>query len=71
MPLFDIKTLDNDFAGSALLASVLFSTPQAKADARARGRERLAAAGSLAEAMRPNTASGCGSRADVRNVPAA
>ncbi|GEO97963.1 hypothetical protein [Methylobacterium haplocladii] len=51
MPLFDTKTLDNDFNGSALLASVLFATPQAKADAMARGRERLARSGSLSEAM--------------------
>ncbi len=51
MPLFDTKTLDNDFNGSALLASVLFATPQARADALARGRERLARAGSSSDAM--------------------
>lgn len=51
MPLFDTKTLDNDFNGSALLASVLYATPQARAEALARGRERLVRAGSLSAAM--------------------
>ncbi|MCE4223848.1 hypothetical protein HCU64_08810 [Methylobacterium sp. C25] len=50
MPLFDTKTLDTDFDGAALLASVLYATSEAKAEARARGLERLARAGSLADA---------------------
>ncbi len=53
MPLFDAKTLENDLDGAALLASVLYATPQAKAEARARGLERLARAGSLGEASTP------------------
>lgn len=62
MPLFDTKTLDNDFAGSTLLASVLFATPEAKADALARGRERLARAGSVCEAMTQTGSRSGGSR---------
>ncbi|GLS42151.1 hypothetical protein [Methylobacterium brachythecii] len=53
MPLFDTKTLDTDFDGAALLASVLYATPEAKAEARARGLERLSRAGALAEAPKP------------------
>ncbi|GEP10134.1 hypothetical protein MMMDOFMJ_2421 [Methylobacterium gnaphalii] len=52
MPLFDTETRDNAFDGSALLASVLYATPEAKAEARARGMERIACAGSLFEAMK-------------------
>lgn len=52
MPLFDAKTLDNDFNGSALLASVLFATPEDRENARARGMARLASFGSSADSMR-------------------
>jgi hypothetical protein len=50
MPLFDAKILESDFDGANLLASVLYATPQAKADARSRGLQRLAHAGLPSEA---------------------
>lgn len=58
MPLFDAKDLDTDPDGVALLARLLYPSPQARADARARGRIR-AERGTMvpdAVAMRAGTA---------------
>ena len=51
MSLFDAKTLDSDLDGAALLAAVLHPTPREKAEARERGRQRMARAGSFEEAF--------------------
>lgn len=51
MPIFDAKILDADPEGNTLLAAVLFPSARDKSDAIRRGRERLARAGSIAEAM--------------------
>lgn len=51
MPLFDAKTLDNDLDGLSLLAAVLHSSPKARDEARERGHQRLARAGTFAEVM--------------------
>ena len=61
MSAFDAKTLDSDPDGLALLAAILHPTRQDRAEAVRRGRERLAQAGSVAEAMarRPRSDSRC------------
>ena len=68
MPLFDTKTLDTDFDGAALLASVLYATPQAKAEARARGIELLARHGRSIEDVKSPSAPMSSERGTVRSV---
>ncbi|GBU18562.1 MULTISPECIES: hypothetical protein [Methylobacterium] len=49
MPVFDAKTLDSSFEGSALLAAILHPTRAAQARAKVIGRRRAARAPALVE----------------------